>query len=284
MSATFSENHVAEYRSDGLVILDGYFPADDIKRMRAAANDLLNLVLNSSIDLGEPNPRLDIMLSRGRQVVRKIQPVNDASSYFQEISDDPRLVEPIRTLFGCDPVLMEEKLNYKQALTPRLEIDAPEVEDSFPFHHDWGYYRTQNYPEETLSVAIFLDACTPKNGPLRVINGSHRTDWPLNNDGESPLVADGVFSHDDAVDVTGPPGTAMIFHSKPVHHSPPNATDEPRRVIIYSYCPSTFSTEDDVRNRPRRLAAQEFERLHRENLQSGAFVDSFAAKERDGIE
>ncbi len=57
---------------------------------------------------------------------------------------------------GHEPVLMEEKLNYKQLLHQEVDL-APfntiGTEDSFPLHHDWGYYRQQGYPTETLSSA-----------------------------------------------------------------------------------------------------------------------------------
>ena len=97
-------------------------------------------------------------------------------------------------------------------------------------------------------------------------------------------MAEGVFEHDDAVDVLGPPGTTMIFHSRLVHHSPPNETNDPRRVLIYSYYPSTFSIEYDVRNRPRRLAAADLERQYKMRKERGEYVDTFVAPGLSGVE
>ena len=109
MVSTFIDRHLAEYRSEGFAVLPEYFAADEIERMQAAAGELLNLAINSSLALGETNPRLDIMHSRGRQVVRKIQAVNDASQCFAEISSDPRVLEPIRAILKADPVLMDRE-------------------------------------------------------------------------------------------------------------------------------------------------------------------------------
>ena len=61
--------------------------------------------------------RLDWHLtSQGQQVVRKIQPINDLSLAFTQAAADERLTGPLRELMDDDPVLMEEKLNYKQPL------------------------------------------------------------------------------------------------------------------------------------------------------------------------
>jgi hypothetical protein len=76
----------------------------------------------------------------------------------------------------------------------------------------------------------------------------------------------------------------MIFSSKLVHHSPPNQTNDPRRVIIYSYYPSRCAIERDVRNRPRHLAAQDFESRYKERVGRGNYVDTFAASEPNGID
>ena len=274
MATDFTDHHAAQYRSDGFVVLPEYFSRVDVESMQSAASELLDLVIKSSLALGETNPRLDIRFSGARQVVRKIQPVVDASGTFDRISRDNRIAGPLRAILGCDPVLMEEKLNYKQPLPSPLDIEAPAVEDSFPFHHDWGYYKQQGYPQETLSVAIFVDECTRLNGPLRVIRGSHARDWPLSNEGAGPTVADGVFDHDDAEDIVGPPGTTMVFHSRLVHHSPPNQTDDPRRVMIYSFYPSTATLQADARNRTRRLAAGEFENRYRLQVKNHKNVDS----------
>jgi ectoine hydroxylase-related dioxygenase (phytanoyl-CoA dioxygenase family) len=273
MAYSLTRQQREAFERDGYLILSGVFLPDEIARMAAEATRLLDVMLNASLATGEVSPRLDMRTRDGLQVVRKIQPINDLSDYLRAVSDDPRLLQPMRDLMGCEPVLMEEKLNYKQALLSPVAIPTRPDDDAFPFHHDWGYYKAQGYPKETLSSAVSIDESTPDNGPIRVIPGSHRRDWPLSNDGKGPEIAAGVFTHDDAIDVLAPPGTVMVFHSALVHHSRANQTKAPRRIMIYSHYPSTHSFEPDARNRRGRERGQQHEARYRDLVASGAYTD-----------
>ena len=105
----------------------------------------------------------------------RIQPINDLSLCFSRLSEDPRLIEPMRQLMGDAPVLMEEKLNYKQPLPRRIGgLSKRWEEDRVVIHNDWAYYRSQGYPTSILSSTIAIDECSQRNGPLHVWPGSHR--------------------------------------------------------------------------------------------------------------
>ncbi len=270
---SLTPQQIAAYQRDGYLILSGVFSGQEITRMAEEAERLLDLILNASLATGQVSPRLDMRTRNGQQVVRKLQPINDLSEYLRDVSEDPRLLQPMRDLMGCEPVLMEEKLNYKQALRQQVEISARPDDDAFPFHHDWGYYKAQGYPRATLSSAISIDESTPQNGPIRVIPGSHLRDWPLNNGGQGPEIAEDVFTHDDAVDVLAPPGSVMLFNSALVHYSLANTTQRPRRIMIYSHYPSTYSFAPDARNRVGRERGQQHEARYGDMLQSGAYTD-----------
>jgi hypothetical protein len=98
-------------------------------------------------------------------MAHKIQPVNDLSLAFTRAIEDERIVNPLRQIMGEDPVLMEEKLNYKQPLPDKVEgLPIREIDDYFPVHNDWAYYQANNYPQTVLSSALLLDDCTPDNG------------------------------------------------------------------------------------------------------------------------
>jgi ectoine hydroxylase-related dioxygenase (phytanoyl-CoA dioxygenase family) len=207
--------------------------------------------------------------------------VNDLSSCIRAASQDDRLLGPMRRLMGAEPILMEEKLNYKQkVICPEfIERFAPKVGDiGFPLHHDWGFYRQQGYPMETLSSAISIEDVTHEKGPIRVIPGTHRQEWPLKDPDPahgSGRVVEGLFGEETRVDVLAPAGSVMIFHSMLLHDSFPNATREPRRIMIYSHYPATYQFEEDKRNRGSRLAGQEMEREYREKLERGEYKDEF---------
>lgn len=277
-----TSGQVRQYQEEGYLILPAVFSLGEVQQMREEAERILALMINSSLALAELNPRLDLRTRDGRQVVRKVQPINDLSEVLQHIANDPRLLEPMRGLLGCEPILMEEKLNYKQALAQPVDLPSRPDDDSFPFHHDWGYYRAQGYPKETLSSAVSLDQSTTANGPIRVIPETHRREWPLNHEGKGPEIADGVFSAADAQDILAPAGSVMLFHSALVHHSGPNQTPAPRRIMIYSHYPSWHQAEPDVRNRNGRQRGQAHERRYRAAVAAGAFQDRWPVASAGG--
>ena len=108
------------FRVNGYLILENLFDPAEVKALQAEADYLLELILNSSLAHDRASGRLDWrQTSQGVQMVRKIQPVNDLSLAFSKAIADERIVAPLRQLMGEEPVLMEEKLNYKQPLPRR---------------------------------------------------------------------------------------------------------------------------------------------------------------------
>ena len=108
---------IEQFNRDGCVAIENAFNLDEVERMQHEANAILELILNSSIGHGRRSRRLDMVESEtGQQMIRKIQPINDLSLYLAGISTDERFLGPMRTIMGDEPVLMEEKLNYKEPL------------------------------------------------------------------------------------------------------------------------------------------------------------------------
>jgi ectoine hydroxylase-related dioxygenase (phytanoyl-CoA dioxygenase family) len=185
----------------------------------------------------------------------------------------------MRELMGDEPILMEEKLNPKQLVDlGGRDVDFLKArslaDDHFPLHHDWGYYRKQGYPGNTVSSAIALDDCAGR-GPIRVIPGSHRVDIeladpdPASGDG---IVADGAVDPHDVVPVDAPAGAVVLFHAKLVHDSEPNLSGLPRRLMIYSHYPRSHDAsggDADRRNAPWRAAAQAFEQDYLDAVAAG---------------
>jgi ectoine hydroxylase-related dioxygenase (phytanoyl-CoA dioxygenase family) len=270
-----------QFRREGYLVLPAVFEAAEVGRMREEADRILELILNSSVALQRRSGRLDWReLPDGSQIVRKIQPINDLSEYLAEVSNDERLIAPMRQIMGHEPILMEEKLNYKQPLPRRIEgIEIRQVDDRFPVHNDWAYYRAQDYPQDILSSAISIDDCAADSGPLHVWPGSHREyleHEPI--EGYGLQVRPGLIDPDAGVDILAPAGSVMIFHALLVHSSRPNTSGRPRRIMIYSHYPDRVDMGHDVRNGPTRRREQPYEQQYREMLAHGAFTPVFAAR------
>jgi ectoine hydroxylase-related dioxygenase (phytanoyl-CoA dioxygenase family) len=226
-----------------------------------------------------------VQLRGGKLNIRKVQPINDLSEYLKQVSEDEQLVGPMRQLMGGHkPILMEEKLNYKQLLHQPIEtapFNTTEYADRFQLHHDWVYCRQQGYPGETLSSAICIDDSTEENGPLRIVPDSHAKDWPMLN--PDPTSGDGsvpedLFEESERVPCLAPAGSVMLFHAKLLHDSCANNTGQLRRIMmIYSHYPGYHQAEPDQRNRRGREAAQKQEEQYRRMVTSGEYSDRFYA-------
>jgi ectoine hydroxylase-related dioxygenase (phytanoyl-CoA dioxygenase family) len=274
-----TSEQLEQFRRDGYLVLPAVFNAEEIARMRAQADRILELILNSSVALQRRSGRLDWReLPDGTQIVRKIQPINDLSGYLAEISHDPRLIEPMRQIMGHEPILMEEKLNYKQPLPRRIEgVEIRQTDDRFPIHHDWAYYRAQEYPQDILSSAISMDDSTVESGPLHVWPGSHREHLEHESMELGLQVKPGLIDAGVGVDILAPAGSVMIFHALLAHSSRPNSSGRPRRIMIYSHYPDRVDMGCDVRNGPTRVREQPFEQQYREMVARGEFKPVFHA-------
>jgi ectoine hydroxylase-related dioxygenase (phytanoyl-CoA dioxygenase family) len=287
-----SVEQLASFARDGYLVLQDQFSEDELAECREASDRIIEMSINSTLALGRRHPRLDAKVhDDGRVTVRKIQPINDLDDRLAAIASDERLVGPLRQLMDDEPILMEEKLNPKQtldtrgldlAVLARSSFNREVGMEGFHLHHDWGYYRQQGYPENTLSSAVVIDDCAGR-GPLRVIPGSHLVDAPLVDDDPesgSGVVVDGFFSPDDLVPLDVPAGAVMLFHAKLVHDSEPNRSRQPRRVMIYSHYPRSHDpdADPDRRNGPVREYSRSFEREYDELVRSGAFVPPFAVR------
>ena len=274
-----SSQQIEQFHRDGYIVLPALFDADEILRMQQESDRLIELLINSSIALKRTSTRIDVLARPGGlPLVRKLQPINDLSQYFAAVSDDARLLDPMRDLMQDEPILIEEKLNCKQPvakLIPGFDLSS-RASDAFPVHNDWAYYKAQQYPQDVISSAISLDECTPQNGPLRVWPGSHKTHLEhrrIENYGLE--VPPDLIDHNGGEDILAPAGSVMFFHSLLVHNSRPNETNGPRRLMIYSHYPSRFNMGHDVRNGPTRIIEQPYEEQYRELVQQGKYSDQF---------
>ena len=269
-------DRLAAFDRDGYLVLPGVFDAGEVAAMRADADFILELVVNSSLANERQSRRLDIRRKQdGTMVVRKIQPIVDLALALARFSRDRRLLDPMTELMGDEPVLMEEKLNYKQPVPTMEGFRVPADDDRFPVHNDWAYYRVNGYPKEIVSSAITIDECHRDNGPIRVFPGTHKRHVDhlrVRNGLEVPA---GTVDPDRSVAVLAPAGSVMFFHSCLIHTSGPNDSGAPRRMMIYSHYPKSADLGFDIRNGPNRLHESPWEWRYQRMKATGAFVDSF---------
>lgn len=276
---TNQDSWIQYFQEHGYVAMERVFSDDEVQRMRKEADDILELILNSSNSLERQSGRLDLVRNEAGFLVRKIQPINDLSLYLSQISADSRLLDPMRALMNEEPILMEEKLNYKQPL-PGLSFGfetKPRGTDRFPVHNDWAYYRAQNYPQGIISSAITLDDCPAESGPIRIWPGTHKSHLEHESVDIGLQVQPGLVDFEGGEDLLLPAGSVAFFSSLLVHNSRPNTSGKPRRMMIYSHYPASAKMGVDVRNGPTRLREAPYEWEYTRMKLRGEGRDVFSA-------
>ena len=267
--APLTQEQRTQYDTDGYLVLPAVFGPDETAAMAAESDRLADLLVNASLATGEVSPRVDLRSRPEGPVLLKVQPLADVSPLLKAVSEDDRLLQPMRDLLGCEPLLLEEKLNGKELLECDLgDLPVRPSSDAFPFHTDFHYFYLDGYPPETLSSAVAIDACTRENGALRVVPGSHRQEWPLASTWP-PYLDEASFPEEEQVYLECPAGTVVLFHSKLAHASSPNTTADPRRLLIYSHYPATHDVPPDARNAPLRQQSAAHEERYEQALAAG---------------
>jgi ectoine hydroxylase len=181
---------------------------------------------------------------------------------FRLLSRHPRLVEPLRQLFGEEVYVHQFKINAKAAFEG----------DVWQWHQDYGTWaRDDGMPEaRAMNIAVFLDEVMPINGPLMLIPKSHKGGtlpaghdkqttsyplWTLDKDTVTRL-ADEAAPWGGIVAPTGKPGSVLMFHGNLVHASPPNITPYPRKIVYLTLC--AVSNHITKFTRPDWIAHRDF--------------------------
>jgi ectoine hydroxylase len=177
---------------------------------------------------------------------------------FAKLARHPRMVEPIKALFGEDVYMHQFKINGKQA------FDG----DVWQWHQDYGTWMNDDQMPEAraMNVAIFLDEVNEFNGPLMFIPGSHKQGvldashdtsttsyplWTINHEVISKLVANGGIAAPK-----GPAGSMILFHGCLVHASTSNLSPWNRVSVYLSLC----AVSNHIRRfkRPEYIAHRDF--------------------------
>jgi L-proline 4-hydroxylase len=177
---------------------------------------------------------------------------------FAKLARHPRLVEPVKQVFGEDVYMHQFKINGKMA------FDG----DVWQWHQDYGTWKNDDLMPEAraMNVAIFLDDVNEFNGPLMFIPGSHKLGvidaehdltttsyplWTIDNSTIRKLVERGGM-----VAPKGKAGSMIVFHSCLVHASTSNLSPWNRVSVYLSLC----AVSNHIRRfkRPEYIAHRDF--------------------------
>jgi phytanoyl-CoA hydroxylase len=210
------------FQANGYVVVEGLFSQDEAARYRdhymtlrqkgSYPGDRVGAVVLENDPL-KPYPRMIHMHRWDETSLRWLL--------------DERLRAVMTTLLGREPYAVQTMLFFKPAGARGQAL-----------HQDQYYLRAR--PGTCLAAWMALDPCTPENGCLQVVPGSHT--WPM-------LCTQPADTNVSISDVTVPippgqeiravpmaPGDVLFFNGSLVHGSYPNTTaDRFRRALIGHY-------------------------------------------------
>lgn len=154
--------------------------------------------------------------------------VDDA---LRELVFDPRITGPVAQLLGVERLrFWHDQVFYKPAGHPGL----------VPWHQDYSYW-TRTGPPRHITINIMLDDADPESGCLQFVPGSQR--WGLLPSLPFDSDLEAIRAHLDPeqaaafLPVPAPvrAGEATVHHSHTLHGSAGNASDRPRRALVFNY-------------------------------------------------
>lgn len=147
---------------------------------------------------------------------------------------DPRMVTLASAMAGAPCV----------AAAAVLIAKPPEHGQPFPLHQDSAYYG--NKIGTYVIGALYLDAGTPENGPLRFLPGRWSSSLPHVSDRHTKAhLQPDQYRLDDTVEVCADAGDVVWFSHHTPHASYPNRSSEMRRVVRFGYVPAERAASTD---------------------------------------
>jgi ectoine hydroxylase len=235
---TLTDEQLATFERDGVLVLPDRFSRADVDTMNEALAELMDEDVPQNIR------------EKSSGAVRTAMGLHLRHEVFGRLVHDPRLITPAQQVLGDVPLYAQQvKVNVKDAF----------VGEQWQWHHDFGTHHNEDgVPEPlALNLHIFLDEVTEFNGPLMFVLGSHRDGpawsaldtvttsfdlWTVGPDVVGPLAErGGLFCP------KGPAGTMLMFGDSIVHASPPNMSPWPRRIFSLIVNPVSNHQRSDRR-------------------------------------
>jgi ectoine hydroxylase len=239
------------FEREGYLFFPGLFSPDEVRAMTDAVPALY--ARREAFNVRE----------KDSDAVRTNFAAHLISEPFARLARHPRMVEPVRELFGEAVYMHQFKINGKMAFEG----------DVWQWHQDYGTWKNDDWmpSERAMNVAIFLDDVNEFNGPLMFIPGSHRKGvieaehdltttsyplWVVDHALIAQLVERAGGKRGGIVSPHGPAGSMILFHSCLVHASSANLSPWNRVSVYLSLC----AVSNHIRRfkRPEYIAHRDF--------------------------
>ena len=167
--------------------------------------------------------------SKNKEILRLNNPQNK-HKIFYELSRNKKIISIVKKLLGGTVRFHLGKLNFK--------LPNKKKGSEIAWHQDWAFYPHTN--DDLVTVGIYLEDCTEKNGPLKIIPESHKQKLYSHHKNEKYFVGKidtrlNKIKTKKALALTGSAGTVVFFHCRTIHSSGHNHLNSNRPLILFGY-------------------------------------------------
>ncbi len=248
-----TDDQVATYHHDGLLMLPEVFSAEEVKLLQDAFER----------DAQIPGEHR-IAESGAEELVRAVYGSHLRQPEFDALTRSRRVLGAARQLLGRPLYVYQLKTNAKPAFAG----------DKWSWHQDFLAWRlADNVAQpDLINVAVLLDEVTQFNGPVFFVPGSHTNhlihdDISTNARSEQHLDPDDIalspadltrcVEQGGMVSSLGPAGSVIFFHPEIVHGSAANMSPYSRRLAIITYNAVDNPPRPTGQPRPEYLASRD---------------------------
>jgi phytanoyl-CoA hydroxylase len=242
MKNELSAAHIAAYRENGFLAVEGFLDGGELERWRAFTQEAVDRRLAAS-RAGEPGHPLNNQADPDAyyaQVFTQCLKLLETHDGVRELMLDPRLGEMAATLAGVDGM----RIWHDQALF------KPPFGNPTAWHLDNPYWSFSS--PNAISLWVALDDATLANGCMWYIPGSHKS-ATYENAGIGHNQADlfRLYPRWREIEPVGcpvPAGSAVFHNGLTAHGAGANMTNRPRRAMTCAYMPdgSTFNGKKNI--------------------------------------
>ena len=210
---------VEAFHVKGYLALRSIFTKDEVTAWDRESRRLLGLGIAH-----EDNLRTVVYKTpTGIPIVDRIHPVADLSPLFKALTNDTRIMNALRELYGEEMLLFKDKIIYKM----------PGV-SGYAIHQDYSSW--QNFPRNLANVIVSIDGANAENGGVEFFPGYHQQ--LLSTPGElrkmNPEEAAQIdFDNGELIETS--PGDVVIFDCLTPHQSGVNRSNHLRRQLYLTY-------------------------------------------------
>ncbi len=230
--AILSQEQIEQFWRDGVLTVENAVTPDQLKGLQQDFNRWIEESRSHDAPYGESfdgRIRFDVQPGHSAEApaLRRVQAPTEVSDAYYDAMANSRMTDMVAELIGPDVKLHHTKINSK------LPGAATEVK----WHQDFLF--TPHSNSDVITALLMVDEVTDDNGPLEVLNGSHKGElhsiWQngtFTGAVEEKTAAD---MQANSVKCMGPAGSVCLMHTRLAHGSAPNRSNDPRTLFICVY-------------------------------------------------